>query len=342
MTRRTIIHRGLSLATLVVACLAASLLSATPADAAGPRPDFRSPWPCGEQRQYYHHSSEVLNALDFSLPGGADFNTPVLAPAAGTVEVVHGHAGYGNYVRIHHTGGWASMMAHLHTTSVADGQYVQVGQEIGRVGSTGNSTGPHLHLEQEADGTNHPIILDGVALRYSGAVSHHTSRNCGGSGVSGQAFVFGGSQRFAGVDVSGSLTNFSWSPGTGVVRSDWGGGAVTGVPVGYVHDGLQHVFARGTDDTLRHWYQSGTHPPGLDSWNTTGLVKSDPAGFAYGTQQHVFFRNPQNRLEHRYYDTTTGQVHGGVWSDHTFTGNPYAFVHRDQQHVFARTAEGAL
>ncbi|TWJ07824.1 repeat uncharacterized protein DUF346 [Stackebrandtia albiflava] len=160
--------------------------------------------------------------------------------------------------------------------------------------------------------------------------------------TSGQAYLFGGSQRFAGVDVSGSLMNFSWSAGTGVVRADWGGGAVTGVPVGYVHDGLQHVFARGSDDTLRHWYQSGTHPPGLDSWNTTGLVRSDPAGFAYGTQQHVFFRNPQNRLEHRFYDTTTGQVHGGVWSDHTFTGNPYAFVHRDQQHVFARTAEGAL
>ncbi|HEY0639994.1 MAG TPA: FG-GAP-like repeat-containing protein [Pseudonocardiaceae bacterium] len=157
---------------------------------AGPRPVFRAPWPCGEQRQYYHHSTEVVNALDFNLAGAEDHGTPVWASAPGTViDVVPNHAGYGNYVRVDHGGGWTSMVAHLSAFSVSRGQYVGYGAELGKVGSTGQSTGPHLHYEQEADGSNQPIVIDGVALRYSGSISYHTSGNCGGSGSS----MFGGS-----------------------------------------------------------------------------------------------------------------------------------------------------
>ncbi|MGK5741181.1 peptidoglycan DD-metalloendopeptidase family protein [Micromonospora sp. URMC 103] len=168
------------------------------------------------------------------------------------------------------------------------------------------------------------------------------ARASAGGAVAGRAFSFGDQQHVTMVNTGGTLTNFSWSPSTGIVRPDWGGGPLTGKTVGYVHDGLQHVFARGTDNTLRHWYQSGTNPPGLDSWNTTGRVMSDPTGFAYGNQQHVFFRNPEGNLEHRFYDTVNGQVSGGVWPGGTFVGNPHAFVHRDQQHIFGRTAAGAL
>ncbi|WP_280522177.1 FG-GAP-like repeat-containing protein [Amycolatopsis arida] len=158
--------------------------------AAGPRPDFRAPWPCGQQRQYYHHASEVVNAIDFNLPGSQDLGTPVLASATGTVrDVVRNHAGYGNYVRVDHGGGWTSLVAHLNSISVSRGQVVPVGAELGKVGSTGNSTGPHLHYEQEADGANQRIVIDGIALRYSTTASYHTSRNCGGSG----SVLFGGS-----------------------------------------------------------------------------------------------------------------------------------------------------
>ena len=158
--------------------------------AAGPRPDFRAPWPCGERRQYYHHSSEVVNALDFNIAGAEDHGTPVLASASGTViDVVPNHSGYGNYVRVDHGGGWTSMVAHLSAFSVSRGQWVPAGAELGKVGSTGNSTGPHLHYEQEADGGNQPIVIDGIALRYSTAISYHTSGNCGGGGGG----MFGGS-----------------------------------------------------------------------------------------------------------------------------------------------------
>jgi len=157
---------------------------------AGPRPAFRAPWPCGQQRQYHHHSTEVVNAIDFNLAGAEDFGTPVWASAPGTViDVVPNHAGYGNYVRVDHGGGWTSMVAHLSAFSVGRGQVVPYGAELGKVGSTGQSTGPHLHYEQEADGVNQPIVVDGVALRYSGAISYHTSGNCGGGGST----LFGGS-----------------------------------------------------------------------------------------------------------------------------------------------------
>jgi hypothetical protein len=158
--------------------------------AAGPRPDFRAPWPCGQQRQYYHHATEVVNALDFNIAGAEDLGTPVLATAAGTVvDVVSGTTGYGNHVRVDHGGGWTSLVAHLSAFSVRRGQYVAAGTELGKVGSTGNSTGPHLHYEQEADGANQPIVVDGVPLRYSSSASYHTSGNCGGGGST----VFGGS-----------------------------------------------------------------------------------------------------------------------------------------------------
>ncbi|MFI9838808.1 FG-GAP-like repeat-containing protein [Nonomuraea sp. NPDC051941] len=159
------------------------LIPPAPAAAAGPRPDFRAPWPCGQVRDYYHHSTEVANAIDFNIAGSGDLGTPALASAPGTViETVTGHPGYGNYVRVDHGGGWTSLVAHLDRITATRGQWVDYGAELGKVGSTGNSTGPHLHYEQEADGGNQPIVIDGVALRYSEAAAKHTSGNCGGGG----------------------------------------------------------------------------------------------------------------------------------------------------------------
>ncbi|WP_422769982.1 M23 family metallopeptidase [Plantactinospora sp. WMMC1484] len=161
-----------------LAVAAGSAVAAAPAAAA---PNFRAPWPCGQQRQYYHHSTEVTNAIDFNLPGSADLGTPALASAAGTVtQTVHNDAGYGNYVRVSHGGGWTTLVAHLQSISVSQGQAVAAGRELGKVGSTGQSTGPHLHYEQELNNVNQRIVIDGVALRYSPEPATHTSGNCGG------------------------------------------------------------------------------------------------------------------------------------------------------------------
>lgn len=85
------------------------------------------------------------NAVDI----GAKTGTPVYAAAEGTVIAARGgyNGGYGNMVIIKHPNGAQSLYAHLSKISVSNGESVNQGQLIGAVGSTGRSTGPHLHLE---------------------------------------------------------------------------------------------------------------------------------------------------------------------------------------------------
>ncbi|WP_149083317.1 MULTISPECIES: VCBS repeat domain-containing M23 family metallopeptidase [Microbacterium] len=80
-------------------------------------------------------------------------NTPVVAAYAGKVITRAFSAGYGNYMVIEHSGGYTTLYAHMATAGlVAEGQTVSTGQQIGVVGSTGNSTGPHLHFEMRRNG----------------------------------------------------------------------------------------------------------------------------------------------------------------------------------------------
>jgi len=82
--------------------------------------------------------------IDVAAPLG----TPVMAAADGVVVAVgHTAVGYGNYVAIAHGGGIATLYAHLLDTNVRVGQFVVRGQVIGLEGSTGFSTGPHVHFE---------------------------------------------------------------------------------------------------------------------------------------------------------------------------------------------------
>lgn len=336
------------LAAVLAACLVATgvLMGALPAQAA---PVFKAPFPCGQQWTYSHYSSEVRQALDFvRADGGVTDGTPVLASAAGTAYRHSQPSGAGNYVVIDHGSGWQTYYFHLSAYSVATGASVSQGQQIGLTGNTGNSFGAHIHYEQLYHGVGRTIVINGVSLApYPGSYHQRylTSDNCGrfAEPVGGRAFGFGSGQHYVAVGSAGTLASLSWSPESGVVQADWGGGVLTGRAMGYAHAGQRHVFARGRDDTLRHWwFGPGMSVPGLDDWDTAGRVVSDPTGFAYGSQQHVFYRNPDGWLEHRFYDLDTGRVTGGVWPGGRFVGNPFAFVHRDQQHVFGRTASGGL
>ena len=86
---------------------------------------------------------------------GAAYGTTIVAANSGTVTLAGWNSGYGNCVIIDHGGGKATLYAHMSSYSVSSGQSVQKGQQIGRVGSTGNSTGPHLHFE---------VLINGVAV----------------------------------------------------------------------------------------------------------------------------------------------------------------------------------
>lgn len=84
---------------------------------------------------------------------GAAYGTPIFAANGGRVTLAGWNSGYGNCVIIDHGGGKATLYAHMSSIGVSNGQAVTKGQTIGRVGSTGNSTGPHIHFEILINGT---------------------------------------------------------------------------------------------------------------------------------------------------------------------------------------------
>ena len=87
------------------------------------------------------------------IAGGDIYGKPIYASRAGTViAAVWGDSSYGNYVIVDHGDGYSSLYAHCSSLSVSNGQTVSKGQQLGNVGSTGNSTGPHLHFEIRKDG----------------------------------------------------------------------------------------------------------------------------------------------------------------------------------------------
>ena len=95
---------------------------------------------------------------------GADYGEVVRASAAGTIASADWDGGYGQKIDIDHGNGYHTWYAHLSKIEVQPGQYVHKGQEIGLVGSTGFSTGPHLHYQVMLNGTaiDPTPYLDGV------------------------------------------------------------------------------------------------------------------------------------------------------------------------------------
>jgi murein DD-endopeptidase MepM/ murein hydrolase activator NlpD len=87
--------------------------------------------------------SRMHKGVDF----GAGSGTPIMAAGSGTVSFAGWHGGHGNYVMIRHNKQLATAYAHMSRINVKPGQKVRQGQVIGAVGSTGLSTGPHLHYE---------------------------------------------------------------------------------------------------------------------------------------------------------------------------------------------------
>lgn len=83
----------------------------------------------------------------------ADTDTPIMASLTGTVKEVGENDSYGKYVLIDHGSGIETRYAHCNSISVKQGDRVNMGNEIAKVGSTGDSSGSHVHLELLIDGT---------------------------------------------------------------------------------------------------------------------------------------------------------------------------------------------
>lgn len=106
------------------------------------------------------HVERSHYGVDLAAPVG----TPVYATADGVVARAGWLGSYGNLVQLAHAGGYETRYAHLSQFAVAPGQQVRAGELIGLIGSTGRSTGPHLHYEVRINGIAvNPLGYMGVA-----------------------------------------------------------------------------------------------------------------------------------------------------------------------------------
>jgi murein DD-endopeptidase MepM/ murein hydrolase activator NlpD len=119
---------------------------------------YRNPIPGGYITQHLHG----YNSIDIGVPRG----TPIYASAAGKVitsKSTGWNGGYGKYIVISHPNGTQTLYAHQSSNIVYTGQVVEAGEVIGYVGSTGNSTGNHLHFEVR--GATNPLVGCSVGSR---------------------------------------------------------------------------------------------------------------------------------------------------------------------------------
>lgn len=105
----------------------------------------------GWRRSPFGHNWRFHSGLDIATARG----TPIYAAAAGKVVKAGLNSGYGRMVEIDHGFGISTLYGHCNTIEVRDGEHVEPGDLIATVGSTGRSTGPHLHFEVRLDG--HPV-----------------------------------------------------------------------------------------------------------------------------------------------------------------------------------------
>lgn len=171
---------------------------------------FELPFPCGQVWAGQTRSNHSpTNAVDFNRAD--DLGDRVVASAAGTVTRVAdaGSVSYGRWIEIDHGGGYRTRYAHLSSQGVSAGQRVSAGQAIGTVGSTGGSTGPHLHFELLRNGAAVRPVFHGATALFWGTRNYTSQNACGGGSGGSTAGVVGR------VNTRGVPLTVRSGPGTG-------------------------------------------------------------------------------------------------------------------------------
>lgn len=118
-------------------------------------PNFQAPVPHGISSGFGYRIHPIYGTS--RLHTGLDYNSPngyaIASAAPGTVIFVGAYSGYGNTVIVQHSGGYTTLYAHMSAFNVSNGASVSAGTTVGFVGTTGLSTGPHLHFEIRINGT---------------------------------------------------------------------------------------------------------------------------------------------------------------------------------------------
>ena len=203
--------------------------------------------------------------IDYGVPIG----TSVGAAMAGTVTQAGRAGGYGNAVYLDHGDGKQTRYAHLSSPSVGVGDTVKGGQEIGRSGNTGNSTGPHLHFETRQDGVAYdPRSTLGSWKGTGGAATKPLDVNLQQFAVLMEMLKQSGLKPS---DAAAAATDSVGDMGTGRMSSN------ANVELGR-KIAAQHGFTGGQFDALNRLWT------GESGWNNTA---QNPTSTAYGIAQFL-------------------------------------------------------
>ena len=137
----------------------------------------------GERNHPIHKVNKHHRGIDLI----ADMYTPVYATGDGVVIVATYRKGYGKHITIEHNGSYRTLYAHMSSYNVEKGDKISKGQEIGKVGSTGLSTAPHLHYEVQKNGAAidpMPFFKEYIKVKDTGS----NSENVGESSLENSSF----------------------------------------------------------------------------------------------------------------------------------------------------------
>ncbi len=140
-------------------------------------PDFEMPFLCGTTWTGSSRSGHSPSYYTIDFNGPDDLGKPVLASAPGVVIKAQSlTTSYGRHVVIDHGNGYSTLYGHLNQIATSVGATVDQGDLIGYLGTSGNSTGPHLHFEERKDGAYFPPYFHRAAFQMG---STRASANCG-------------------------------------------------------------------------------------------------------------------------------------------------------------------
>jgi murein DD-endopeptidase MepM/ murein hydrolase activator NlpD len=287
-------RRALGLVPLVAGATLLTGLPGAAYAASTTGPDYEMPFPCGDRWTGSSRSSHSPSALSIDWNRTNDLGAPMMAAAPGVVTKVAdlGTRSYGRYVVVDHGGGRTTVYAHLLNIWTSLGETVDQGTLIGQVGSTGGSTGPHLHFEERLNGNVQTSYFHRTSFKMGSTL---TSQSCGDTPVIGdwdgnKAFNIavvrrGATPSFVLKRPNKPTTTISYGgPGDEAVTGDWNGDGVT--DVGVRRPLLKAFLLRQPDGTTTRinfgqpvavgvtgdWDGNGTTEVGL--WNPTARLFS--------------------------------------------------------------------
>lgn len=286
-----------------VAALCALVVATTPVESVSARmrppvarsgPDFFAPWEAGERMKAdksssgYHTGREVdWNALGVA---SRDCGWPVLASAPGTVRNLT-HRSYGKYVLIDHGNGWQSLFAHLSDFALPQRAPVDRATVVGYVGTTGASTGCHIHHEQRFRGKRMDVVVHGRKVGDGEVVSSDNGRELPlvgdweGDGIDDVGLYDAATSTFSFFDASGEAAERCsqrfGTRGDVPVAGDWDGDGVSTVGVYrpsearfYLTDDAEACGALSARDVVQVQFGStsvGDRTPVIGDWDGDGL-----------------------------------------------------------------------